>query len=111
MTSDELIEWSRALADACLRTTIKPEDVEAACAAYVRMKEGKTTNYERYFGTPEKAAETLANPAKTEESFSRWASDKGALMVSLVPPGNVRTNGRTKAMADCYCEWLQEECE
>lgn len=101
MTSDELIEWSHAIADACLRTTIKPEEVETACAAYVRVKSGKRTNYERYFGTPEKAAETLAGIAKRCDEM-----DCNAAVCNDCPLGRVSCSSPA-----CVLEWLQEECD
>lgn len=68
-------------------------------------------NYEKYFGTPEKTAETFARPKRMDDSFSSWCDGDGALLVALVPPSNVRSATRTEAIANCYLAWLQEECE
>lgn len=69
------------------------------------------TNYEKWFGTPETMAETLAKPKCMEDSFTSWADGDGALLVALVPPSNVRSARRTEAIANCYLKWLQEECD
>lgn len=59
MTNEEIMEWSHSIADACLKTTIKPKDVEAACMAYVEEQKGIHTRHAEHFGTPERAARTL----------------------------------------------------
>lgn len=69
------------------------------------------TNHEKFFGTPERAAETLARPKRMEDSFNSWCDGNGALLAALVPPSNVRSATRTEAIANCYLAWLQEECE
>ena len=60
------------------------------------------TNYERFFGTPEKTAETLANTRKLTKSLNAWAGGDGALLASLVGRGN----GKTARMVNAYTVWL-----
>lgn len=108
MTKDELIEWSRTIADACMRTAIKPEEVETACAAYMQAKEGKQTNYEKYFGTPEKAAESMSNANGFNRAFDRWANGDGALLCSITP---ARGSRKAKKQAEVFEIWLKEESE
>lgn len=69
------------------------------------------TNYEKYFGTPEIVAETLAKPKHMYDSFISWLNGDGALLAAIVPPSNVRSAKRTEAIANCYLAWLQEEYE
>lgn len=98
MTDKELIKWSRSIADACMRTTIKPEEVETACEAYMQAKQGKMTNYEKYFGTPEKAAEQMNGCDAITAQF-KWQ----------------RTISEEERAGKTYLqlaiEWLKEESE
>ena len=65
------------------------------------------TNWEKYFGTPDKTAETLAEQKPMLDAFYSWADNYGALLVSLVPPkGNAM---HEKEATACYSIWLQEE--
>lgn len=96
LTNDELIEWSRAIADACMRTAIKPEEVETACAAYMQAKEGKQTNYKKFFGTPERAAKTI------DRIIDMHGMDGGC--------GSCPVNGACDN-AEMLAEWMKEESE
>ena len=64
-------------------------------------------NYEKYFGTPEKAAETLADQTSMEDAFNTWADEDGALTVALVPPANHETY--VESATTCFFKWLEEE--
>lgn len=68
----------------------------------------KMTNYERYFGTPEKAAESIANANGFNKAFNKWADGDGALLCAITPTRGPR---KAKKQAEVFEIWLQEECE
>ena len=60
------------ICDTCQRNQDcrRPMDGMDSCRLYVS---GKESNYERLFGTPERAAQTLANAcAKCSDNFPCW---------------------------------------
>lgn len=65
------------------------------------------TNYEKYFGTPELAAASMAGQLSMSRAFGRWAENGGALLCALVGRGSGKT-GRAK---NAFREWLESEAD
>lgn len=65
------------------------------------------TNWEKYFGTPERAAETLLDQKTILESFERWVVGRGALLCFLIERGC----DKTRRVKWAYAEWLDSEAE
>lgn len=64
-------------------------------------------NYDRFFGTPERAAQSIVNANGFNKSFNYWADNDGALLCSMVPK---RGNRKLRKQACIFKIWLQEEC-
>ena len=65
-----------------------------------------TTNYEKYFGTIEKTAHSLANTNGFINAFNKWADNDGALLCSLAPKRGAR---KAQKQSEVFEIWLQEE--
>lgn len=65
------------------------------------------TNYEKYFGTPERAAQSMANANGMCKAFNAWFYVNGALVCALVGRGN----GKTRSMANAFRAWLESEAD
>lgn len=64
-------------------------------------------NYEKYFGTPEKAACSIANTNGFNAAFNKWADNDGALLCGTVPK---RGSRKLQKQVCIFKIWLQEEC-
>lgn len=65
-----------------------------------------TTNYERYFGTPERAAESMSNANGFNKAIGEWANGPGALACAFAPARGPR---KAKKQAEVFELWLKEE--
>ena len=66
------------------------------------------TNYEKYFGSPERAACSIVNTNGFNAAFNKWANNDGALLCSMVPK---RGSRKLRKQACIFKIWLQEECD
>lgn len=65
-------------------------------------------NFDKFFGTPERAAASLADANGICKAFNYWADNDGALLCAITPK---RGNGKKKKQAEVFLIWLQEECD
>ena len=66
------------------------------------------TNYEKYFGSPERAAQSIVNANGFDKSFNYWADNDGALLCGTVPK---RGSRKLQKQVCIFKIWLQEECD
>lgn len=66
------------------------------------------TNFDKFFGTVEKAAQSIADANGFNDAFNYWAANDGALLCSTVPTRGSRKKQRE---AEIFEIWLQEECD
>ncbi len=66
------------------------------------------TNWEKYFGSPERAACSIANTNGFNVAFNNWADNDGALLCSTVPKKGSR---KLQKQVLIFEIWLQEECD
>lgn len=66
------------------------------------------TNYDKYFGTSECAAESIAGANDFLKDWYYWADNNGALICSLTPSCG---NGKTKRQAEAFQAFLGAEAK
>lgn len=80
------------------RSCIRWEGEEARLVATV---------YDKHFGTPEKAAQSMANANEVIKALNDWKDADGALVCALVGRGN----GKTQRAANAFRAWLESEAD
>lgn len=61
------------------------------------------TNYEKFFGTPERAAQSMVNANGLNDAFNTWADNDGALLCNTVP---ARGSRKKQKQAEVFEIWL-----
>ena len=64
------------------------------------------TNHEKYFATPECAAESIASANDFGKAWNHWANNDGALICAITP---TRGNGKTKRQAEAFQAFLEAD--
>ena len=65
------------------------------------------TNWEKYFGTPERAARSMANANGVIKSLNDWQDTDGALVCMLIGRGK----GKKQRTANAFRAWLESEAD
>lgn len=66
------------------------------------------TNYEKYFGTPERAAESMAFDKKFSNAWNDWVDNDGALLCAMTP---TRGSNNTKHQIEAFQVFLEAEAK
>ena len=66
------------------------------------------TNYEKYFGTPETAADSIAGANNFAEAWDEWTENDGALICAITPS---RGNNKTKRQAEAFRAFLEADAK